>query len=42
MGKLKKFMKKAGKTAAVLGTAYAASKMMAMRLQPQQWQKQIE
>jgi len=28
MGKLKKFMKKAGKTAAVLGTAYAASKMM--------------
>ena len=28
MGKLKKFLKKAGKTAAVLGTAYAASKMM--------------
>lgn len=28
MGKLKKFLKKAGKAAAVAGTAYAASKMM--------------
>ena len=28
MGKLKKFLKKAGKAAAVAGTAYMASKMM--------------